>query len=170
MPTVAIPDIVSHSTDLRAELKEWERTFAAANGGRKADRGDIKKVPEIGMPLNSTDASLIAPMVNVSFIQLPSTNSTPVSSPWKQPPTPTNNPTNQPNAKTLPRNENMHPRLDQKKMLPYQLRAKPTEVAHLPPPPRPDSTPPTPPRSTPTTRPRPCADYSAPPPTCNPHR
>ncbi|PKY08294.1 hypothetical protein P168DRAFT_246742 [Aspergillus campestris IBT 28561] len=47
MASVAIPDIVSQSTDLRAELKEWERTFAAANGGRKADRGDIKKVPEI---------------------------------------------------------------------------------------------------------------------------
>ncbi|OJJ99350.1 hypothetical protein ASPACDRAFT_29674 [Aspergillus aculeatus ATCC 16872] len=35
------------STTLRAELKEWERAFADANGGRKADRSDIKKVPEI---------------------------------------------------------------------------------------------------------------------------
>ncbi|PYH75640.1 hypothetical protein BO82DRAFT_387885 [Aspergillus uvarum CBS 121591] len=35
------------SADLRAELKEWERAFADANGGRKADRSDIKKVPEI---------------------------------------------------------------------------------------------------------------------------
>ncbi|OJJ48668.1 hypothetical protein ASPZODRAFT_50108, partial [Penicilliopsis zonata CBS 506.65] len=40
-------DVVSQSTILRAELKEWERAFAAANGGKKAGRDDIKKVPEI---------------------------------------------------------------------------------------------------------------------------
>lgn len=34
---------------LRAELKEWERSFAAANGDRKPGREDIKKDPEIGM-------------------------------------------------------------------------------------------------------------------------
>lgn len=34
---------------LRAELKDWERSFAAANDGRKADRSDIKKDPTIGM-------------------------------------------------------------------------------------------------------------------------
>jgi hypothetical protein len=43
-------EIPSQSATLRAELKEWERAFAAANGGRKAERSDIKKVPEIGMP------------------------------------------------------------------------------------------------------------------------
>ncbi|PYI19659.1 hypothetical protein BO86DRAFT_358110 [Aspergillus japonicus CBS 114.51] len=43
IPSTATPS----STDLRAELKEWERAFADANGGRKADRSDIKKVPEI---------------------------------------------------------------------------------------------------------------------------
>ncbi|KAL1958503.1 hypothetical protein VTO42DRAFT_4367 [Malbranchea cinnamomea] len=32
---------------LRAELKEWERAFAAKNGGRKASREDIKKDPHI---------------------------------------------------------------------------------------------------------------------------
>lgn len=40
-------EIPSQSATLRAELKEWERAFAAANGGRKAERSDIKKVPEI---------------------------------------------------------------------------------------------------------------------------
>ena len=34
--------------DLRAELKEWERAFAAANGGKKAGRQDIKGDPDIG--------------------------------------------------------------------------------------------------------------------------
>jgi hypothetical protein len=33
---------------LRAELKEWERNFSAANGGRKARRDDIKKDAAIG--------------------------------------------------------------------------------------------------------------------------
>lgn len=42
-------DITAQSTTLRAELKEWERTFAAANGGKKAGRDDIKQNPEIGM-------------------------------------------------------------------------------------------------------------------------
>lgn len=36
------------ATDLRAELKEWERAFAAANGGKKAGRQDIKGDPDIG--------------------------------------------------------------------------------------------------------------------------
>ncbi|BCR87858.1 protein sld2 [Aspergillus chevalieri] len=35
------------ATDLRAELKEWERAFSAANGGRKAGRHDIKNNPDI---------------------------------------------------------------------------------------------------------------------------
>lgn len=30
-------------TDLRYELKVWEKSFATANGGRKAGREDIKK-------------------------------------------------------------------------------------------------------------------------------
>ena len=30
-------------SDLRHELKAWEKSFAAANGGRKAGREDIKK-------------------------------------------------------------------------------------------------------------------------------
>jgi hypothetical protein len=33
---------------LRAELKEWEKAFAAANDGRKASREDIKTASEIG--------------------------------------------------------------------------------------------------------------------------
>ncbi|KAL4744977.1 DNA replication regulator sld2 [Aspergillus terricola var. indicus] len=47
MATVAVSEISTQAAVLRAELKEWERGFAAANGGKKADRGDIKKVPEI---------------------------------------------------------------------------------------------------------------------------
>jgi hypothetical protein len=37
------------SAVLRQELKVWEREFAAANGGRKAGRDDIKLHPSIGM-------------------------------------------------------------------------------------------------------------------------
>ncbi|KAE8153976.1 DNA replication regulator sld2 [Aspergillus avenaceus] len=40
-------DITTQSAVLRAELKEWERAFAAANEGRKAGRNDIKQAPEI---------------------------------------------------------------------------------------------------------------------------
>ncbi|KAF4211168.1 hypothetical protein CNMCM8980_002618 [Aspergillus fumigatiaffinis] len=47
MASVAISEVVTQSANLRAELKEWERAFAAQNGGRKAERNDIKKVPEI---------------------------------------------------------------------------------------------------------------------------
>lgn len=49
MATVMAPEMATQSASLRAELKEWERAFADANGGRKAERSDIKKVPEIGM-------------------------------------------------------------------------------------------------------------------------
>ena len=49
MATAIVPEITSQSANLRAELKEWERAFADANGGKKAERNDIKKVPEIGM-------------------------------------------------------------------------------------------------------------------------
>lgn len=34
---------------LKVELKEWEKAFAAAHGGRKAGREDIKQHPDIGM-------------------------------------------------------------------------------------------------------------------------
>lgn len=37
---------------LRAELKQWEKTFADANGGRKAGRHDIKQDPIIGIYLS----------------------------------------------------------------------------------------------------------------------
>jgi hypothetical protein len=49
MASAAISEILTQSANLRAELKEWERAFAAQNGGRKAERSDIKKAPEIGM-------------------------------------------------------------------------------------------------------------------------
>lgn len=51
--------VASKSATLRAELKEWERAFAAANGGKKAGREDIKRNSVIGitrassMPLQS---------------------------------------------------------------------------------------------------------------------
>ncbi|KAL5337352.1 DNA replication/checkpoint protein [Aspergillus crustosus] len=47
MTSLAASEIAAHAAALRAELKDWERGFAAANGGKKAGRGDIKKVPEI---------------------------------------------------------------------------------------------------------------------------
>ncbi|KAJ0426285.1 DNA replication/checkpoint protein [Aspergillus carlsbadensis] len=47
MSSVAASESVANAVALRAELKEWERGFAAANGGRKAGRNDIKQVPEI---------------------------------------------------------------------------------------------------------------------------
>ncbi|OKL61852.1 hypothetical protein UA08_02859 [Talaromyces atroroseus] len=37
----------SELNTLRAELKQWEKAFADANGGRKAGRHDIKQDPEI---------------------------------------------------------------------------------------------------------------------------
>lgn len=36
---------------LRAELKQWEKSFSEANGGRKAGRQDIKQDPDIGIAL-----------------------------------------------------------------------------------------------------------------------
>lgn len=48
MATVTMSEVVPNASALRAELKEWERQFAAANGGKKAGRGDIKNAPEIG--------------------------------------------------------------------------------------------------------------------------
>lgn len=45
---MANTDTATKSATLRAELKEWERAFAAANGGRKAGREDIKKDFGIG--------------------------------------------------------------------------------------------------------------------------
>ncbi|KKK23071.1 hypothetical protein ARAM_006603 [Aspergillus rambellii] len=47
MATVTVLEIATQATNLRAELKEWERAFAAANGGKKAGRNDIKREPEI---------------------------------------------------------------------------------------------------------------------------
>ena len=46
-------DVATQAATLRAELKEWEKAFAAANGGRKAGREDIKKDPTIGVLLSS---------------------------------------------------------------------------------------------------------------------
>ncbi|KAK2802532.1 hypothetical protein FQN50_007338 [Emmonsiellopsis sp. PD_5] len=44
----ALPqDLDEQAAALRAELKEWERAFSAANNGRKAGRDDIKNNPAI---------------------------------------------------------------------------------------------------------------------------
>lgn len=51
IPKMAAPDqssIEQQISSLRAELKDWEKTFSDANGGRKAGRDDIKKDPTIG--------------------------------------------------------------------------------------------------------------------------
>lgn len=39
----------SAESKIRAQLKEWERAFSAANNGKKAGKEDIKKDPGIGM-------------------------------------------------------------------------------------------------------------------------
>jgi DNA replication and checkpoint protein len=41
--------LLEKSNSLRQELKKWERDFASSNGGRKAERDDIKKHPSIGI-------------------------------------------------------------------------------------------------------------------------
>ena len=41
------------ATELRRQLKDWEREFAAANDGRKADRSDIKANAAIGTGMNN---------------------------------------------------------------------------------------------------------------------
>lgn len=50
-------DLVPHGTKvaiLKHELKEWEKAFAADNGGRKPGRDDIKQDATIGMLLRAT--------------------------------------------------------------------------------------------------------------------
>lgn len=39
--------LTTQSNALRADLKAWEKSFAAAHDGRKADRADIKRHPEV---------------------------------------------------------------------------------------------------------------------------
>jgi hypothetical protein len=46
--TVLTAHDAAELTTLRAELKQWEKTFAATNGGRKAGRDDIKQDVIIG--------------------------------------------------------------------------------------------------------------------------
>ncbi|CAG8085509.1 unnamed protein product [Penicillium olsonii] len=40
-------DVAAQATNVRAELKVWEKAFASANGGKKAGRDDIKQNAEI---------------------------------------------------------------------------------------------------------------------------
>lgn len=42
-------NLTKRSTELRQELKLWEKEFASANNGRKASRDDIKAHPNISM-------------------------------------------------------------------------------------------------------------------------
>ncbi|KAH8693921.1 DNA replication/checkpoint protein [Talaromyces proteolyticus] len=47
-PTNALSSVdAAHLNTLRAELKQWEKLFSDANGGKKAGRQDIKQDPEI---------------------------------------------------------------------------------------------------------------------------
>lgn len=48
MSIVKAEELLDRSQSLRAELKAWERQFAASNQGQKAGREDIKKNAEIG--------------------------------------------------------------------------------------------------------------------------
>lgn len=41
-------EVAAQATNVRAELKVWEKAFASSNGGRKAGRDDIKQNAEIG--------------------------------------------------------------------------------------------------------------------------
>ena len=62
-----------HAQALRLELKQWEKSFAEANGGRKAERSDIKKDPTIG---KCSSRSLPMFQATNSCSQLRSTRST----------------------------------------------------------------------------------------------
>lgn len=46
--------LTEQSVVLRQELKDWEREFAAGNGGMKAGREDIKQNSHIGMVIHSS--------------------------------------------------------------------------------------------------------------------
>jgi hypothetical protein len=41
-------EVASQATNIRVELKVWEKAFASSNGGKKAGRDDIKQNAEIG--------------------------------------------------------------------------------------------------------------------------
>ncbi|KAL9615549.1 MAG: hypothetical protein Q9167_000062 [Letrouitia subvulpina] len=58
---------------LRLELKQWEKAFAAANGGRRATREDIKQHPHIGLYRYISE---IAPDSKLSKTTYPQTTST----------------------------------------------------------------------------------------------
>ena len=49
-------DLEERSIQLRSELKQWERDFAASHDGRKAGREDIKQHPDIGHYILSTSS------------------------------------------------------------------------------------------------------------------
>jgi len=67
------------SQKLRLELKEWERSFAAANGGRKAGREDIKQHLEIGQnQYTQTHTTMITNAIQQRNTK-PTTNSAPPS-------------------------------------------------------------------------------------------
>ena len=55
--SAALGEPEARSRKLRAELKVWEKTFADANGGRKAGREDIKRHPDIGILVPLIEAS-----------------------------------------------------------------------------------------------------------------
>ena len=55
-------EVTSQSLVLRAELKEWERAFSTANGGRKPERNDIKSDPSIGMDFTSVQVTATSPI------------------------------------------------------------------------------------------------------------
>ena len=42
-------------TNLKHELKEWEKLFAGSNGGRKPGRADIKRDAIVGMIVEGLD-------------------------------------------------------------------------------------------------------------------
>ena len=59
-------DVAAQATNVRAELKVWEKAFASANGGKKAGRDDIKQNAEIGRSNLSLWGTLLTRRVNLS--------------------------------------------------------------------------------------------------------
>lgn len=66
-------DVAVQATNVRAELKVWEKAFASANGGKKAGRDDIKQNAEIG---RSNSNLLLGTDLTPSELQPQSTRST----------------------------------------------------------------------------------------------
>lgn len=80
---VLSPADAEQLTSLRAELKQWEKAFAARNGGRKAGRDDIKQDPAIGAYSVLCPENDCRRWMADGVDQLPSTKPMAVYEPWR---------------------------------------------------------------------------------------